>query len=431
MRVAHTRTGKPLPFVVTIFPIFFYFLLIGFGYYVFVIITCVKLIRIDKAVLGAVLLVIYHITFIMMLWAYAMVILTDPGRVTAEPGTQHPQTFIQTEPQQSQQQTHTEQEETQIRREVEQGPQHQGESHIQRVQEAHMKVGDDLTSSSTAMATASSSKSLRSSGALIPGAQSANKSGYIHISEDPSVQGHPLWCSKCQHVKPERAHHCRVCKRCVLRMDHHCPWVLNCVGQDNYKFFVLFIAYTAIHCIYILVAIASLHQQYPTEEWTHQIQIAGMIVAGIFGFTLIVFTLTHVRLILLNRTTIEDHSTPRDEGVFPCLRKGWTDSEGEVNQGNERLYDIGFKGNWEQAMGKGWKCMIPTRLSRLEGPVYNEKVVARQWRDYNQQMEARQRQQQQPQPQYQSPGTYGEAPQADGGVLEGSSTTQSASSVRP
>lgn len=26
------------------------------------------------------------------------------------------------------------------------------------------------------------------------------------------------YCQKCSHYKPPRAHHCRVCKRCVLRM---------------------------------------------------------------------------------------------------------------------------------------------------------------------------------------------------------------------
>lgn len=45
----------------------------------------------------------------------------------------------------------------------------------------------------------------------------------------------------------------------------HCPWVLNCVGQDNYKFFCLFIFYTAIHCLYILISLAPLYQRLPDQ----------------------------------------------------------------------------------------------------------------------------------------------------------------------
>ncbi|XVE76388.1 hypothetical protein DITRI_Ditri12bG0168600 [Diplodiscus trichospermus] len=175
----------------------------------------------------------------------------------------------------------------------------------------------------------------------------------VPIHEIKRKGGDLRYCQKCSHFKPPRAHHCRVCKRCVLRMDHHCIWISNCVGHANYKVFFVFVVYAVIACIYSLVLLvgsvtndSQKDERQSADSFRILYVISGLLLVPL-SVALSVLLGWHIYLVLQNKTTIEYH-----EGV----RAMWLAKKG----GNvyKHPYDLGAYENLTTVLGPSIFCWI-------------------------------------------------------------------------
>merc|ERR1712021_216330 len=119
--------------------------------------------------------------------------------------------------------------------------------------------------------------------------------------------------SKPAMYKPDRAHYCRVMQRCVLKMDHFCPWLNNCIGFYNHKFFVLFVAYMAMITVFmvfvmtpVFVNIVSNMEQITLDLKDQEFHVSlTYLMLCLLSVGLSAFFIFHAYLVLFNYTTIE------------------------------------------------------------------------------------------------------------------------------
>ncbi|XP_067937857.1 palmitoyltransferase ZDHHC8-like [Watersipora subatra] len=143
----------------------------------------------------------------------------------------------------------------------------------------------------------------------------------IHIK---GIEFRVKWCTTCQFYRPPRSSHCSICDMCIDSFDHHCPWVNNCIGRRNYRFYILFLFCLWTHMISVLtislVTIVnwsgSLGQLIPIMTIIECILVVLFLipVTGLAAF--------HTFLVSAGRTTNEQVTGKVKAGFNPFTR-GW------------------------------------------------------------------------------------------------------------
>lgn len=163
----------------------------------------------------------------------------------------------------------------------------------------------------------------------------------------------PMWhfCSICEANAPPRAHHCDKCNCCIFKRDHHCTFSACCIGLKNFRYFLVFLFYLAIGCFYASVFNMFFIWEYlggfslfsvaahvvPFVFWLLgylQFQVFLYTMLSMLAFVGFLFVanlfLFHMQNMLRNQTTFE-----KNNGV--------------------RTYDLGWRENVIQCLGKNWK----------------------------------------------------------------------------
>jgi len=115
-------------------------------------------------------------------------------------------------------------------------------------------------------------------------------------------------CRICTLIKPERTSHCKTCRKCVKKLDHHCSIVNNCVGLRSYKIFINMLVYSIFTIMIVIITLMENLKFYLIEFYISLftiIYIMIIIIMLTIECLLIYFFIFHLLLIFQGITQYE------------------------------------------------------------------------------------------------------------------------------
>ncbi|KAH8247504.1 hypothetical protein KR038_005381, partial [Drosophila bunnanda] len=171
-----------------------------------------------------------------------------------------------------------------------------------------------------------------------------------------------LWrfCQECQRLMPPRSWHCKTCKCCILKRDHHCNFTGNCIGHNNQRFFLWLTFYlsfgSGLALIYNFIF-----------AWQHGFVLGNILKLYViafledslepnYGFRVAISMVVYVNILCvlfpLIMFTTEVLMVRRNSVMFDK---------------SNREYDMGLWRNFHQVLGQlqFWTCLSPDIKSPL------------------------------------------------------------------
>eukprot|EP00922_Rhytidocystis_sp_ex-Travisia-forbesii_P027162 GHVS01039845.1.p1 GENE.GHVS01039845.1~~GHVS01039845.1.p1 ORF type:complete len:381 (-),score=15.55 GHVS01039845.1:440-1582(-) len=194
------------------------------------------------------------------------------------------------------------------------------------------------------------------------------------------------WCSTCLLFRPPRCKHCVYCDNCVLKFDHHCPWVSNCVGLRNYRYFVCFVFSLTLLTCYLLgldiLGVVDLTRTRAAEKRAagarHHVVSPEVLVETMITHPMLTFVicfLTCVSCPLINLSLFHCYLVAKNLTTNEEIKELYQDAN---------PFSRGFIGNCKQAMTDSvepsrvqWRQLVPVSSAEepsLIGQSYEEPI---------------------------------------------------------